>query len=286
MKKIIDLHLHSTASDGSLGPAELMEVAARAGVSCVALTDHDSTAGLKEAAAVAASAGMDFIPGIELGCSTEYGQVDVLGYYVPLDDAAFEKRLQGLRAARGRRNMLILGKLDELGLHVSPEELEAEAESTAGRPHIAAIMMKKGYVKSIREAFERFLGEGKSAYVPKEDFSPEEAVRLLVSVGAVPVIAHPMLIHAPWEWLDALVGRLSECGLGGLEAYHSEHDGRGVRNIVGLAQKYGLIVTGGSDFHGTAKPHISVGRGRGSLVVPETVTRDLATARQKLPLPN
>lgn len=279
MKKIIDLHLHSTVSDGSLPPEELMEVAAKAGVRIVSLTDHDSTAGLARAAAAAGALGMEFIPGVELGCSTEYGQVDVLGYYAPMNDARLEKKLRELRAARDRRNLLILEKLAALGLPVSPAELSAKVESAAGRPHMAAIMLKKGYVKSIREAFDRFLGENKPAYVPKEDFYPEEAVDLLAAVGAVPVIAHPMLIRAPWEWLDSLAGQLAGHGLAGLEAYHSEHDGRGVRKIVGLAQKYGLIVTGGSDFHGAAKPYICVGRGRGSLRVPETVPRDLEAAR-------
>lgn len=271
--------MHSTASDGSLGPTQLMEAAARAGVSTLALTDHDSTAGLAEAARAAARLGMNFIPGVELGCSTEYGQVDVLGYYIPLDNPNFEKKLEALRTARDRRNALILEKLAGLGLPISSAELDEETESAAGRPHIAALMLKKGYVKSVHEAFERFLGEGKSAYVPKEDFSPADGVSLLASVGAVPVIAHPMLIRAPWEWLDELVKSLVPHGLAGLEAYHSEHDGRGVRNIVGLADKYGLIVTGGSDFHGAAKPRIAIGKGRGSLIVPEFVLEKLEALR-------
>lgn len=279
MKKLIDLHLHSTASDGSMAPVELVEAAAKAGVSALALTDHDTTAGLGDAAAAAARLGLEFIPGVELSCSTEYGQVDVLGYYAPLDDRAFEKKLADLKAARDRRNALILEKLAGLGLPLSLEELMGEAGITIGRPHIASLMVKRGYVKSVREAFERFLGEGKSAYVPKEDFSPAGAVGLLASVGAVPVIAHPMLVRAPWEWLDALVASLVPHGLAGLEAYHSEHDGRGVRSIVGLADKYGLIVTGGSDFHGAAKPHIFIGRGRGSLVVPAFVLERLEARR-------
>lgn len=279
MRKIVDLHMHSTASDGSLGPAQLMEAARRAGVAALALTDHDSTAGLAEAAATAGALGLEFVPGVELGCSTEYGQVDVLGYYVPLNDPVFEAKLAELRAARDRRNTEILAKLADLGMALNPEELAAGAGRAVGRPHIAALLAREGYVQSVSEAFERFLGAGKAAYVPKEEFAPGQAVRLLAGHGAVPVIAHPMLIRAPWDWLDALVGELAGQGLAGLEAYHSEHDGRGTRKIVGLAQKYGLIVTGGSDFHGAAKPPIALGRGRGSLRVPETVLDDLAGAR-------
>lgn len=280
MKKIIDLHLHSTASDGSLSPAELVEAAARVGVSSLALTDHDTTAGLEEAAEAALRLGIDFIPGIELSCSTACRQVDVLGYYVPLGKPDFEKKLAGLRAARDRRNALILEKLARLGLPVSREALAEEAAgSSIGRPHMAAQLVKLGYVKSMKEAFERFLGDGKSAYVPKEDFSPSEAVALLVSVGAVPVIAHPVLIRASSEELEALVASLVPQGLAGLEAYHSEHDGRGVRSMVGLADKYGLITTGGSDFHGAAKPCIAIGKGRGSLVVPEFVLERLMALR-------
>lgn len=275
MKKIVDLHMHSTASDGSLRPAELMDAASRAGIYALALTDHDSTAGLAEAAARAAELGISFIPGVELGCQTEYGQVDVLGYYVPLHDDYFEERLLALRTARDRRNARILEKLAALGLPVSAGELLAEGESAFGRPHIAALMLKKGYVKSVAEAFDRYLGQDKPAYVPKEAFSPAEAVKLLARVGALPVLAHPMLIRAPREWLDALVASLAPLGLAGLEAYHSEHDGRGTRAILALADKYGLIVTGGSDFHGAAKPKVALGRGKGSLLVPDFVLRDL-----------
>lgn len=283
MKKIIDLHLHSTASDGSLAPAKLMEAAAQAGACAVALTDHDTTAGLCEAKARAEELGMEFIPGVELSCHTECGPLDMLGYYVPLPgtelSGAFEARLASLRQARERRNAVILEKLGELGLPLGQDELLAEGESSVGRPHIAALMTKKGYVGSTREAFDRFLGAGRPAYVPKERFLPEEAVRLLISVGAVPIIAHPLLIHAPWEWLEATVAALAPQGLAGLEAYHSEHDARGVRNIVRLADKYGLMVSGGSDFHGAAKPKIFIGRGKGSLVVPHFVLEKLGAWR-------
>lgn len=279
MKKVIDLHLHSTASDGSLNPTKLMEAAAEAGVTTVSLTDHDTTAGLREAAEAAARMGMEFIPGVELSCTTECGQVDVLGYHVPLEDEYFENRLSELREARNRRNLVILRKLAELGMPISEEELLSEGESAVGRPHMALIMVRKGYVKSVREAFDKFIGVGKPAYVPKEDFSPTQAVVLLAGLGALPLIAHPMLVRAPEGWLDKLVETLVPLGLAGLEAYHSEHDNRGVRNILALADKYGLIVTGGSDFHGAAKPHIAIARGKGSLRVPETVLGGLEKAR-------
>lgn len=280
MKKTIDLHMHSTVSDGSLSPVELMEAAASAGIQTVALTDHDSTAGLKEAAEAAERLGMEFIRGVELSCTTEFGQVDVLGYYIPLGNQFFEDELQRLRDARDRRNLLILQKLAEMGMPIDASELQSDGQSAVGRPHIAKLMIRHGYVKNVREAFERFIAADKPAYVPKEDFSPAEAVSLLAGLGALPVIAHPMLIHAPDEWLEALVASLVPLGLAGIEAYHSEHDNRGVRKVLALADKYGLIVTGGSDFHGDAKPNIALAKGKGSLCVPETVLGALEKARR------
>lgn len=277
----LDLHTHSTASDGSLKPAELVRRAAEAGITALALTDHDSTAGLDEAEAEAGRHGMEFIRGCELSTSTEYGAVDLLGYYVPGGSAGFEARLQLLRGARMRRNALMLQKLNELGIVLDVDELAASGEGVFGRPHIARLMREKGYVKHVREAFDRYIAKDKPAFVPKEPFLPEEAVSFLSSYGVSSFLAHPMLIHAPKEWLDALVARLVPCGLTGLEAYHSEHDARGVRHILRLADKYGLLVSGGSDFHGEAKPHIALGRGKGGLKVPDFVLESLKQRRRE-----
>lgn len=275
MKKIIDLHTHSTASDGSFMPGELVRHAAESGVTTLALTDHDSTAGLAEAAAESARLGVEFIRGVELTTSTQYGSVDILGYCLPDNDPVLEKKLELLRLARMRRNESIVERLNGLGLAVSMEEITAQGSSSFGRPHIAALMLSKGYINHPREAYQKYIGEGKTAFVPKEPFSPEEAVNLLAGAGAVAFVAHPMLVRAPEAWLDSLVRELAELGLAGLEAYHSEHDAKAVRHVVRLADKYNLLVSGGSDFHGRAKPHIQLGRGRGGLMVPEIVLEKL-----------
>lgn len=299
MRPYIDLHLHSTASDGSCSPTEVVELAAQAGITSMALTDHDTTAGLDEAEEAASWHNIEFIRGCELSCPTEFGPVDFLGLWVPVDEPEFEKKLEFLRDARGRRNLAILEKLEELGVPISLDEC-AEAQkdktcaynevplggvcglNTLGRPHIAMELKRKGYVKSLQEAFDRYIGEGKPAYVPKEEFSPQEAVDLLSGAGAVTLVAHPMLIRCPAEWLDDFVAGLIPVGLDGMEAYHSEHSNSGTRRVLDLTARLGLLVGGGSDFHGTSKPGIRIGQGYGKLRVPETILDKLkARMREK-----
>lgn len=288
MRPYIDLHLHSTASDGSFSPTEVVELAAKVGITSLALTDHDTTAGLDEAEEAASWYGIEFIRGCEISCTTEYGAVDFLGLWVPRDDAGFEKKLEFLRNARGRRNQVILAKLEELGMPISLDEcMEAQKDKTCayseaplggvcglntlGRPHIAMELKRKGYVKTLQEAFDRFIGSGKPAYAPKEEFSPPDGVKFLSDSGAITLVAHPMLIRAPAEWLDNFVAGLVPFGLDGMEAYHSEHSNSGTRRVLDLTARLGLLVGGGSDFHGTSKPGIRIGQGYGELRVPAIV---------------
>lgn len=277
--------MHSTVSDGSLPPDELMRLAAASNVTTLALTDHDSTAGLAVAEQSARELGLDFIRGVELSSRTEYGHVDVLGLWTPVDDPEFEALLDKLRRDRLDRNAAILRKLEHLGLPIDPEALAAFPSDTLGRPHIAGLMLEKGYVKSYREAFDRYLNAGRPAYVPKAEFSPEEAVEALARAGATPVLAHPMLIRCPKDWLEDLVRKLAPLGLRGLEAYHSEHGHAATRHIVDLAGRTGLILSGGSDFHGAPKPHIRLGVGKGGLRVPWTVLDELRRDRVRMNLP-
>lgn len=284
MRQYIDLHTHSTASDGTLSPGELLALAAGSGIAALALTDHDSVAGLDEAEAAAKRLGLEFIRGCELSCTAEYGNVHILGLWLPRDIPEFEQSLVWLQAERKRRNQRIAEKLEKLGLDISLAELPQNLNSP-GRPHIAGLLLRKGYVKSIREAFQRFLGRGKAAYFPKEAYAPAEAVKLLARARALVVLAHPMLIQAPGEilpgWLEKLVQELAPLGLDALEAYHSEHSNADVRLVLALADKYKLLVSGGSDFHGGNKPEIRLGRGRGGLRVPACILEKLRAGAKK-----
>jgi predicted metal-dependent phosphoesterase TrpH len=285
MRKYIDLHTHSTASDGTLSPGELAVLAAESDIAALALTDHDSIAGLDEAEAAAERLGLEFIRGCELSCKAEYGNVHILGLWMPRALPEFEQSLVWLREERRCRNQRIVEKLGKLGMSIDLAELPQNPKSP-GRPHIAGLLLRKGYVKSIRDAFERFLGRGKAAYVSRENYTPAEAVKLLSRTRALVVLAHPMLIEAPAEllpgWLEKLVQKLVPLGLDGLEAYHSGHCNADARLVLELADKYKLLVSGGSDFHGGNRPEVHLGKVRGGLRVPACILEKLrARAREK-----
>lgn len=284
----IDLHTHSTASDGTDSPAELIRKAAAAKLAVLALTDHDTLDGLAEAAREAEASDVVFVRGCEISTATPWGEAHFLGLWIPEDaerTATLEKALAEVREKRLARNLRIAEKLRELGMDVTYEAAAALAGGrVVGRPHFAELLCRMGVVESRREAFRRYLGRDGLAYEPRELMSPERAVTLLKSSGALVSMAHPRLLRAPAEELEKLVSSLKESGLDALEAYHSEHDAGDVRLCVDLAAKYGLQLSGGSDYHGLAKPKISIGCGHGSLRVGLSVYESLMKYREKMGL--
>lgn len=282
----VDLHTHSQASDGTDSPADLVRKAAAARLAAVALTDHDTLSGLDEAEDAARDCGIEFVRGCELSTRTEYGEMHILGLWLPRQAEALENRLADVRRKRGQRNARILEKLDELGISVSMEELlhEARGESV-GRPHIAALLVKKGVVPDMGAAFRDYLGSGGRAYLPREVLDPEEAVRLMVGLGATVSLAHPCLQPLPRDWLEAFILRLRDSGLSAIEAYHSEHSEADTRACIDLARRFNLALSGGSDYHGTNKARIRLGTGYGGLRVPLAVLEDLKARRRASGLP-
>lgn len=282
----IDLHTHSQASDGTDSPAQLVRQAAAAGLAAVALTDHDTLSGLDEAAAAADDCGIEFIRGCELSTRTEHGEMHILGLWLPPQAEALERRLADVRHKRDQRNARILDKLADLGIPVSMDELlhEARGESV-GRPHIAALLVKKNIVPDMQTAFRDYLGSGGRAYLPKEVLDPEEAVRLMARLGATVCLAHPCLQPLPKDWLEAFILRLRACGLSAIEAYHSEHSDADTRACIDLARRLDLGLSGGSDYHGANKARLRLGTGYGGLRVPLAILDDLKARRRARGLP-
>jgi len=287
--RLIDLHCHSTASDGSDEPAELVRKAMEAGLTALAVTDHDSLAGLGEAQQAAEDARLELIRGCEISARGEGGEMHILGLWIPAEHPnlnAFEGVLRDLREHRSARNQIMVERLRKQGCVLNYDDVLAEARGeSVGRPHIARVLMRKGYAASAQEVFIRYLGSKGSAYEPKKVLLPEEAVELLLSVGATAAMAHPRLIKASDAWLEAMVMRLSSCGLSVIEAYHSEHSKADTRFCLALAARRKLGLCGGSDYHGKLKPDIALGTGRGGLRVPESLLDQLKQQRREQGLP-
>lgn len=284
--RLIDLHTHTTASDGSDAPAELVRLAAQAHLIAVAITDHDTTAGLDAACEAGKQYAIEVIRGCELGVRTPYGELHLLGLWLPEHDATLDTTLATLRTLRTQRNKAIIDKLQEMDINITYDDVIALSGGfSVGRPHIALALCQKGYVNSVQEAFKQYLGHNAAAYVPKQGLSPQEGVSILANSGATVCIAHPMLLHCPDGWLDDTIAELRPHGLHGIEAYHSEHSHKDERYCVELAAKHNLVLSGGSDYHGKAKPAISLGKGRGSLRVAWHVLDGLKRHRQQKGLP-
>jgi len=275
----IDLHLHTTHSDGSQTPAEVVKLAHEAGVSALAITDHDITTGLPEAMAAGQALGIEIIPGIEISSRHGESELHVLGYFLKWEDAQLNERLTTLRESRHRRNPKIVELLQAAGIDITYDEVRAVAGSdSVGRPHIARVLMDKKVVTSAREAFDRFLAEGKPAYVPRDLPSPADAIRWIREAGGLAVLAHPTWVKTVEGTLTDLARQLKEQGLDGVEVHYSTHTPRQTREYLSLAKTLGLLVTGGSDFHGLTKPDIEVGTGKGSLHVPDHLLPKLKDA--------
>jgi 3',5'-nucleoside bisphosphate phosphatase len=249
MANVIDLHTHSTASDGIYTPTELLQQAHTIGLHVLALTDHDTTNGLDEASATAQHLGIDFIPGIEINTDVGSDEIHVLGYYLEYQRPDFQHVLQILRDARVHRGQRMVELLNEQGVAVSWERVREIAQGSVGRPHVAKALMEAGAVQSISEAFDKYIGKGCPAYVPRYRLAPIDAIRLIRSANGLPVMAHPIGLPGLDElrkWLPELV----EAGLVGLETYYGPYTEEEELQLRALADHYHLIPTGGTDFHG------------------------------------
>jgi len=271
---MIDLHTHSTASDGTLEPAAVVDLAAERQLTALALTDHDTLAGLPAALAQGKKRGLEVVPGVELGIEwSGPGQMHLLGYCFRPDDAGLRERLRWLRDRRRERAQRIVEKLNAVGIAITLAQVEAAAGGEAiGRPHVARALIEAGVVSSIGEAFGRFLSPGRPGYEDKDELTPEQAIQLIRSAGGVAVVAHPVTLKLKGAALEAFLKELVGYGLEGLEAVWSGHSPEQMRELQALADKLGLVTTGGSDFHGDNKPDIQLGAGRhGNVQVPDSV---------------
>lgn len=273
----VDLHAHSTASDGSVAPEDLVALALGKGLQALALTDHDTQAGLPAATAAAASGGLELISGTELSLNYDDGGMHLVVLWLNPGIGPLQDRLGGLRDGREERNVGIVKKLTELGMPITIEEVLAEAgEGSVGRPHIAAVMVAKGYVPDIVTAFDAWLGSNKPAYLGRTRLDPEEAILLARESGAVPVLAHPhtLGINRAAQMAD-LLDQLVGYGLVGLEAIYPSYHRHERDGYSDLARRFGLIPSGGSDYHGSYKPGLDLGTGYGDLVVPVSILEEL-----------
>jgi predicted metal-dependent phosphoesterase TrpH len=278
---VIDLHTHSTASDGSDPPEHIPELAKAAGCTAVALTDHDTTAGLAVAGQRAAELGIGFVRGCEVSCVFKEKSAHVLVYFLDGEESPLHEELARLREDRVTRNRRLVQRLADLGLPITYDEVLAEAggEENLGRPHFAAVLVRNGAADNLQDAFDRWLGQGQPGYVAKARLTPAEVAALATASGAVTVLAHPHTLGLDPPDLRAAVAELAEDGFGGLEAYYGRYSPEERNALVSLAAEFDLVPTGGSDHHGTSKPDLTVGTGRGDLKVPDKALERLAQRR-------
>jgi len=273
----VDLHIHSTASDGRLSPADIVCQAAKRGLSVIALTDHDTIEGIASALVTAkAFPKLKVIPGIELSTDVPQGEVHVLGYFIDYADREFQATLEGLRHSRLKRAQGMIAKLKNLGINIGWERVqEIAGEGSIGRPHIAQAMLEKGYISSMKEAFDKYISRNGPAYVEREKMTPVEAVELLLQVNGLPVLAHPFTTNNP----EMMIVELKAAGLVGIEAYYDGYTADEISRLVSFADRYGLIATGGSDYHGLeAASETMIG---GVDVPMESVERLIALTEQR-----
>jgi predicted metal-dependent phosphoesterase TrpH len=286
--RYVDLHIHSTASDGTLSPKEIIKTAEQVGLRAIAITDHDTVEGSVEALQHQHSSPVEILPAIEISASSDFGSMHLLGYLIRLDDASLRQTIKVVQEARANRNRQIVKRLQDLGVDISYNEIsEASGGGQIGRPHVAQVLLNKRIVQSIDEAFIKFLRKGRPAYVERYRLLPVEAMQAILQAGGVPVLAHPFTLNAKTEEnLDRIVAELKHAGLRGLEAYYPAHGPVRTAQYERLAHRHGLLITGGSDFHGTVKPEVHVGVGRGDLRIPYRLVEELKRSAASSTLAN
>lgn len=278
--KYVDLHVHSNVSDGTKSPSEVVKHASDVGVAVMALTDHDTVAGIDEAAAAAKEYGVCLVPGIEISAGYRDRDVHILGYFVDTKSREFLDILEKAWEKREDRNIKIVEKFRKFDIALDIEAIKKySGSSVITRAHFARWLVENGYCRSNSEVFEKYLGNDGPCYVPRDYMTRETAVKAILKAGGIPVLAHPMLYGLNSKEVDMLVKELKEMGLKGIETYYSSNMGMDEQIVRGLADKYGLIMTGGSDYHGDNKPGLEIGTGRSdTLRVPMKSAEDLFNA--------
>ncbi len=282
-KQRVDLHVHSNKSDGSLSPSDLVLEAKKKGLTAFALTDHDTVDGIEEAMKAAAGSGVAVIPGIELSTEYEGKDIHIVGLFIDKEQPAFRDKIQEFVDSRILRNQKMCLKLTEAGCPLTYEELVEEFPgSVITRAHYAQILLKKGYTRSLKEAFERYIGDRGPCFIPREKITPEDGVKLILSAKGIPVLAHPLLYGMGKERLQILIDRLKDAGLEAIEAVYCTNSPSEEAQMRELAKKNGLLISGGSDFHGSAKPGLEMGTGYGKLYVSEEILDELAKRKEEV----
>lgn len=274
----IDLHTHSTFSDGTFTPLQLVKYAEEKGLKAFALTDHDTTEGIKEAKSIETN--VEVISGVEISTRYDKKEIHIVGLYVNENDADLNKQLKYYREKRVTRNFEILEKLNSLGVDITIDDVkESCTGDVISRAHIAKALVSKGFVGSYTEAFDRYLGDNKCAYVPRETLNYEESMELITKAGGVPVLAHPLLYKMSDTNLENMMVKLRQKGLKAVEVYYSTHSNSDTQHVMAIANRVGLIYSGGSDFHGATKPKIDMGTGMGKLAVPYEILEKIRGER-------
>ena len=267
MIKTADLHIHTSYSDGTDRPRRVVELAKEAGLAAMAITDHDILDGYPEALVAAQAHGIELIPGLEMSASSGGREVHVLGFFIDLTHVGFQRLLVDQRTRRIARIREMVARLQQLGLAMTPEEVFALAgEGAVGRPHVARVLVQRGYVATLKEAFDRYIGADGPAYISGSPLSPQDAIRAIREAGGIPVLAHPVYLKD-----DTLIEQMTRHGLVGLEVYHSSHPPDVVRRYEQLADRLGLLKTGGTDYHGASKEGVPIG----SMTVPYALVEAL-----------
>ena len=293
---MIDLHTHTTVSDGGDSPSELVSKAHAAGLSAIAVTDHDNDSGCDEAVAAGERLGVEVVRGVEISCDVEdltgrgftptaRPTMHLLGYFIPGHENPLSSALADLQNHRANRNRMIVDRLNELGIPVTFEEVEAEAGgpgSQIGRPHFAAVLVRHGAVADYQTAFDDYLAKGAKAYIARKLYKPVEATELMVSAGVVPVLAHPFTLNLTFEDLERFVDPLIEAGLKGIEGYHGDMPEVEQEPYRALGRARELIVSGGSDYHGDMRPDRGMPGGKYNVTCPDEVLEELRSAASAL----
>ena len=282
MEKLIDLHTHSLKSDGSMTPAEVVREAKRAGLAAIALSDHDTVDGIREAAAEGEKIGVEVIPAIEFSVQSKT-ETHILGYFIDIENPDLLKTLKEVVDLRIERNYVTCQRLNELGFDITIEEVRALAPNNfVGRAHFARVLMDKGYTKSVKEGFDLYMTSGKYAYCEKQRLTARDAVELIGKCGGISFLAHPHLTKLGDDELKEFLKKLKGFGLSGLEGYYTDYTPEMQEKYQAMAKKLGLLISGGTDFHAAMKPHISIGTGLGNMKIPYSVLEAMKAERDRL----